>query len=153
VVLRASGLINEIYGVHILLELNRNFINVVRFCGITGIVTGCLRLCSTLTSVRCNTVMVVGFLFHRLKNFFISVSCQRFPEAVESCSQEIKKSLSKEPLRQNTGFQLQLSSRQTSNTTIVFTAFDLFTTNLSVVFTFVSSETAYVIMLMCLKSP
>jgi hypothetical protein len=151
-IFHASVLINGIYGIHILLELTYNFINVVvSFYGIVGIITDSLKLNSTLTSLHYIFVYICWILVSLVNVFAISVSCHKASAEVESCSQEIQKLLIMEPLRQDTRRQLKHLSLQMSDTRIVFTAFDLFTINFSIVFTFVSSATAYVIVLVQLK--
>lgn len=151
-IFHASVLINEMYGIHILLELTYNFINVVvGFYGIIGIVMDSLKLNATLTSLHYIVAYVCWIIVSLVNVYAISICCHKASAEVESCSQEIQKLLTMEPLRQDIRRQLKLLSHQMSDIRIVFTAFDLFTINLSIIFMFISSATAYVIVLVQLK--
>jgi hypothetical protein len=148
----ASRLINEMYGMHILLELTYNFINVVvSVYGIFGIMMGSLKLNPTLSALHYVVVYVCWILVSLLNVFMISASCHKASAEVERCSQEIQNLLIVDPLRQDLRHQLKYFAQQVSNTGIVFTAFDVFTINLSIIFTFLSSATTYIIVLVQLK--
>lgn len=151
-IFHASSLINDIYGIHILFKLTYDFINVVlSFYGIIGIISGSLKFNSALPLLYYVVVYICWILVSLVNVFAISVSCHKATAEVESCSRVIQKLLIREPLRQDTRRQLKLLSHQMSNVRIVFTAFDLFTINMSILFTFISSATTYVIVLVQLK--
>ena len=91
------------------------------------------------------------FLDALVKVTVISVSCHKAFAQVAECHQEIQQLLITDALRQDTRRQLKLLLQQVSSTRALFTACDVFTIDLSLLFTFVSSAATYVIVLVQLK--
>jgi len=149
---QVSKLINGMYGVHIVSDLIHDFINViVSVYGVIGITTGSMSMNPTMSIFEHFFNYMWWFLVALVKVTVISVSCHRASAQVAECYQEIQQLLITDALRQDTRRQLKLLLQQVSSTRALFTACDVFTVDLSVLFTFVSSAATYVIVLVQLK--
>ncbi|PNF33540.1 hypothetical protein B7P43_G17405 [Cryptotermes secundus] len=147
-----AALINGMYGIHVLVELTYNFLNVVlSIYGVIGVLAGSLKLNPTVSSSCYIAIYVCWILVSVVSVLVISVSCHRSSAEAEKCHQKTQKLLLLEPLRQETRCQLKLLSQQLSNAKIVFTACGVFAINLSILYNFVSSAATYVIVLVQFK--
>jgi hypothetical protein len=147
-----SKLINGMYGIHIISDLTYIFINfVVSIYGIIGVTTGSIGLSPTISFFEHFVTYARWFLVALVKVTVISVSCHKASAQVAECYQEIQQLLITHALRQDTRRQLKLLLQQVSSTRALFTACDVFTVDLSVLFTFVTSAATYVIVLVQLK--
>jgi hypothetical protein len=81
----------------------------------------------------------------------ISVSCHKASAQVAAGYQEVQQMLITDAVRQDTRRQLKILLQQLSGTKALFIACDVFTLDLSVLFTFVSSAATYVVVLVQLK--
>jgi hypothetical protein len=110
-----------------------------------------MRLNPTMSFFEHFVLNLWWFLVAVVKVTVISVSCHKAYAQVAECHREIQQLLITDALRQDTRRQLKLLLQQVSSTRALFTACDVFTVDLSVLFTFVSSAATYVIVLVQLK--
>jgi uncharacterized membrane protein len=149
---RVSKLVNGMYGIHIVLDLIYNFINVVvSVYGIIGATTGSIKLNPKLPVFQYIVLHICWIVVCLVKVVVMSVSCHKASAQVEVCCQEVQKLLISDALRQDTRRQLKLLLQQVSNNRVVFTACEFFTINMSFLFTFVSSATTYIVVLVQVK--
>jgi hypothetical protein len=149
---KMSKLINGMYGVHILSDLIYDFISVVLgVYRVIGITMDSMRLDPTMSFFEHILNNMWWFLDALVKVIAISVSCHKASAQVAECHQEIQQLLITDALRQDTRRQLKLLMQQVSSTSALFTACDVFTVDLSLLFTFVSSAATYVIVMVQLK--
>ncbi|GFG31885.1 hypothetical protein Cfor_10240 [Coptotermes formosanus] len=149
---RVSKLVNGMYGIHIVLDLIYNFINVVvSVYGIIGATTGSIKINPKLPVFQYIVVYICWIVVCLAKVVAMSVSCHKASAQVEVCCQEVQKLLISDALRQDTRRQLKLLLQQVSNNRVVFTACEFFTINMSFLFTFVSSATTYIVVLVQVK--
>lgn len=149
---QVSKLINEIYGIHIISDLISNFINVVvNVYGVIDITMVSIRLKATMPFVQLIVLCMCWLVVALVKVIVISVSCHKASAQVAVCYQEVQQMLVADTLSQDTRRQLKLLLQQVSGTRALFTACDVFAIDLSVLFTFVSSATTYIVVLVQLK--
>ena len=119
--------------------------------GVIGITKGSINLIRTMSVFENLFIFMCWFLVALVQVTVISVSCNKACAQVAECHQEIQQLLITEALRPDTRRQLKLLLQQVSSTRALFTACDVFTVDLSLLFTFVSSAATYVIVLVQLK--
>ena len=147
-----SKLINGMYGIHIVTDLIYSFINVVvSVYGIIGATTGSVWLKPTMSFFEHVVYSMSWMAVALVKVIVISVSCHKASAQVAVCYQEVQQLLITDAMRQDTRRQLKLLLQQVSSTRALFTACDVFTIDLSVLFTFVSSAATYIVVLVQLK--
>ena len=149
---RMSKLISGMYGIHIISDLMYCFINfVVCIYGMIGVTTGSMGLIPTMSFIQHIVLYMYSIVVSLLRVTVISVSCHKASAQVAEFYQEIQQLLITHALRQDTRRHLKLLLQQVSSTRALFTACDVFTVDLSVLFTFVTSAATYVIVLVQLK--
>ena len=147
-----SKLINGMYGIHIISDLIYCFINfVISIYAIIGVTTGSMGLPPTMSFFQHIVFYMYCIVTSLVRVTVISVSCNKASAQIAECYQEIQQLLITDALRPDTRTQLKLLLQQVSSTRALFTACDVFTVDLSVLFTFVTSAATYVIVMVQLK--
>jgi len=147
-----SKLINGMYGIHIISDLICNFIIVVvSVYGFIVVTTDSTKLKLTVSIFEHVLLLMCWTVIAVVKVILISVSCHKASAQVSACYQEVQQLLITDSLRQDTRRQLKLLLQQVSGTRALFTACDVFSIDLSVLFTFVSSAATYIVVLVQLK--